>query len=410
MILSRQRAKELISSIVDRQQPVKTGATLPIRPGVAFNVYRIPIEYLVPNQDNDRITWKIREYEAEHQRRLNIENEDDVIYIYSLIEDESQKENDATLKDLAYKGQQVDGVITNTGIIIDGNRRATLLRKLYLGAADRFNKNVEEFHYFNCIVLPGDMQRREIMALETMLQIGVDEKVNYNRICLYIKIDNLLQANYTHTQIKQYMNLKAEKDVEKMKDIYDLMVKYLDSIGKSNHFTLLDGLEDQFIQTNALFKQLDNGSYSTEWDPTDSDKNDFKAVCFDYMRAKFEGKKYRTVLLGKTQKTDGIFIDENVWKDFLARHEQIMDENDPQSEHDWQYLGRSGGPLDVNLNIAAEEIHTLVNEKDLRTIINDLRKKIAKLNSFVQQTNVGNEEKEEIKKAADDLRNIVSLL
>ena len=40
------------------------------------------------------------------------------------------------------------------------------------------------------------MQRKEIMALETMLQIGVDEKVKYNRICLYIKVDNLVGASY----------------------------------------------------------------------------------------------------------------------------------------------------------------------------------------------------------------------
>lgn len=382
-MVTREQAKKEIAEIVSKNKPIKTGITLPVRSGEKFNVYRIPIDLLVPNQDNDRITWRIREYESDSNRHLDIENEEDVEFLYDLIYDESKSENLNTEKDIAQKGQQVDGVITNNGIIIDGNRRVTLLRKLFKGDADKYSQNVEDFRYFNCIILPEDMQRREIMALETMLQIGVDEKVKYNRICLYIKVDNLRAEHYTFTQIKQYMGLKSEAEVEQMTYIYQLMVDYLNNIGKPNHFTLLDGLEDQFIQTYRVFKLLDNQTYKAEWDYQEGDVLEFKTVCYDYMRSKYEGKKYREKLLGKSKKTDGVFIDEVVWKDFLEKHEEIIDNADPENESDWKLLGSSGGEFDKNLNNASQQLTTVINDKDVSKTINDLKVKISKLEKLL---------------------------
>ena len=145
MFISRAEAKEKIGSILRNQKPVKTGQTLPIRSGTTFDVYLIPVEYLAPNVLNDRISWKVREFEAETGRKLNPDNQEDVEFVFNLIENESPRENEKTIKDIAEKGQQVDGIITKNGIIIDGNRRAALLRKLFKGAATRFNKNLEEF-------------------------------------------------------------------------------------------------------------------------------------------------------------------------------------------------------------------------------------------------------------------------
>ncbi len=317
-------------------------------------------------------------------------------------------ENDNTLEDIAKKGQQIDGVITNNGIIIDGNRRATLLRRLFNGEADKFNQDVEDFRYFNCIVLPNDMQRKEIMALETMLQIGVDEKVKYNRICLYIKVDNLIQAGYTHTQIKQYMNLESESKVDEMINVYGLMVNYLKAIGKPEHYTLLDGLEDQLIQTYRMFKMLDNQTYLCGWNYTATDVTDFKSVCFDYMRSKFEGKKYRTVLLGKTKKTDGVFIEEGIWKDFLKRHEEIISEANPENETDWHLLGKSGGKLDVNLNNASEALTSIINDKDVSKTISEISKKILKLRNLLEADGtLSNEDKKTLKSINSKLKEII---
>ena len=85
MFYSRKEAKEKISEYINNHQPIKTGVKLPIKIGETFKVYRIPLEYLVPNVLNDRIAWKIREFEAENGRKLSVENETDINYVYKLI-------------------------------------------------------------------------------------------------------------------------------------------------------------------------------------------------------------------------------------------------------------------------------------------------------------------------------------
>ena len=382
-MITRAEAKAKIAQIQATQTPIKTGITLPIRKGDTFKVWRIPLALLIPNVFNDRITWKIREYEAENDRVLDMESDDDIELLYSMIMQEHPADNEKTKADLAKNGQQVDGVITNDGRIVDGNRRATLLRALFNGEADKYGQNVEDFRYFNAIVLPEDVDAKEIMALETMLQIGVDKKVDYNRICLYIKVDNLIKAGYTYAQIKQYMGLKSENDVENMANIFKLMEEYLVAIGKPNRFTLLDGLEDQFINTRTVFKKLDNGTYDANWEYTPSDVANFKVVCYDYMRSKFEGKKYRDVLVGKPNKTNGVFIEKSVWDEFLEHHDSIVDANDPESEDDWKYLGKRGGKLDQNLNNAVQKLDSVLKDKDITKLIREINVKVDRLEELV---------------------------
>lgn len=408
-MITRAEAKAKINEIITTQKPIKTGQTLPIRKGVTFEVYRIPLVYLVPNILNDRITWKIREFEAENGRALSIESDDDVSYLYSLILNEHPADNERTKADLAKNGQQVDGVITNEGIIIDGNRRATLLRALFNGEADKYGQSVEDFRYFNAIVLPGDIESKEIMALETMLQIGADKPVEYNRICLYIKVDNLLKAGYTYPQIKQYMGLKSDKDVEDMASTFKLMLEYLEAIGKPNHFTLLDGLEDQFINTKTVFKRLDNGTYNAEWEYTPEDVVEFKAVCYDYMRAKFEGKKYRDVLVGKPNKSNGVFIEKSVWEEFLAHHNALLDKNDPDSEVDWQFLGKKGGKLDQNLNDAAQKLAVVLNDKNVSKLIHEVQVKVDRIEELLEKMEtVADEDIENLKELSKTIYKITA--
>lgn len=404
--ISRAEAKQKIEAILREQQPVKTGQTLPIRSGMTFNVYLIPVEYLAPNVLNDRIAWKIREFEAEKGRKLSPNSQEDVEFVYQLIEKESPKENDKTLKDLAEKGQQVDGIITKDGIIIDGNRRATLLRKLFKGAATKFNKNLEDFRFFKAIVLSEDIDEKEIMALETRIQIGEDKKLDYNPICLYIKVDNLSAAEYNDQQIANYMNI-SEGEVKDRREIFRLMNEYLEAIGKPNHYTLLEGLEDQFINTKTVFKRMDNGTYQAyDWEYADEDVANFKQVCYDYLRAKFEGKKYRDVLIGKPNKTNGVFIKKSVWDEFLANHERIVENNDPQNEKDWEALGKK--QFAENLKHASDKLDDVINEKNVTSLINTILSKVKSLSECLEgDGELSEEDYKNLKEANSDLWQIL---
>ena len=394
--ISRAEAKKRIENIISSQKPVKTGLTLPIRSGQTFDVYLIDIDYLVPNVRNDRIAWRIREWEAENNRKLSSDNQQDVEFVYELIEKESPKENKNTLKDLACKGQQIDGIITKDGIIIDGNRRATLLRKLFKGEASVYKKNLEDFRFFKAIVLSEDIDEKEIMALETRIQIGEDRKLGYNPICMYLKVDHLSKAGYNDQQIANYMNCKT-KDVKEKREILKVMEEYLDSIEKPNHFTLLEGLEDQFIHTKDIFKKLDNGTYRVnDWDYSDEDVTDFKQVCYDYLRAKFEGKQYRAILLGNSIKTNGVFIQKDVWDSFREHHENIIEKNNPKNEKDWEILGKK--QFAENLYNASKKLEDVLQEKDVSSIVNSIQSKMNNLTNRLEKNDeISNDDLEVLK-------------
>ena len=405
MFYTREEAKEKIKKIIDSNQPIKTGQTLPIRKGSTFNVYRIPLEYLAPNVLNDRIAWKIREYEASEERKLSHDSPQDVEFVYQLIEEESPKDNERTLKDLADKGQQVDGIITNDGIIIDGNRRATLLRKLFRGAGTKFGKNLEEFRFFNAIILSEYIDEREIMALETRIQIGEDKKLDYNPICIYIKVDNLSKADYNDQQIANYMNI-TEGEVKEKREIFKLMNEYLDAIGKPNHFTLLAGLEDQFINTKTVFKKMDNGTYATyDWEYSDEDVANFKQVCYDYLRSKFEGKKYRDVLIGKPNKTNGVFIKKDIWNEFYKNHENIIEANNPQNESDWEQLGKK--KFAQNLSNASVKLAETIKDKDVTLLVSTIQLKVRNLMELLDnKEKISNADLQILKQVSKDIYKI----
>ena len=388
---TREQAAKKIKEIKENSEPIKTGQTLPIRKGEKFDTYKIDLEYLVPNIRNDRIASEIREFNASSSRELTHENPNDVEYVYDLIEKSSPNENERTIKDLLDKGQQVDGIVTQDGVIIDGNRRATLLRKLFNGEYNEKKYNVNDFRFFNAIILSENISENEILALETQIQIGEDSKVGYKPTNMYLKVENLSNAGYNDKQISNFMAIKTT-EVKERKEILATMKENLNHIDKDNYYTLTHGLEDQFKRTNSVFKKMDNGTYNTEWDPTDEDITNFKSVCYDYLRSKFEGKKYRDVLIGNPNNSNGVFISENIWKDFYKHHENIVEKNNPQNENDWISLSRPGKQFHQNLDNANRGLFETLQEKTISNIVATIEQKTLKLKELLMKREELNED------------------
>jgi hypothetical protein len=382
---SRLEAKERIKEIIASGKPIKTGLKIPIRYNKSFNSYSLPIDILVPNVKNDRIASQVREYESINHLKLSHDNEEHVNYVFELLENEKKSENEATLKDLADKGQMVDAIITKDGVVIDGNRRFTLLRKLFHGEATKFKQPVERFRFINAIILEEDIQDNEILALETQIQIGENRKVDYNPINIYIKVDNLLKAGYNESMIASYMNVEISEVKDKIA-VFRVMNDYLNFINKVDHYTLLDGLEDQFIKTKNLFRKLDNNSYQVDWNYTDDDITNFKGVCYDYLRSKFEGKKYRDLLIGGTNKADGVFMDEKVWKDFYVAHEKTLRDLSLINEEDWKSQ-QVVSTFEGNLKRAQKALEDKKIDKNISTLIDVIDQKISNLSALLDEIN-----------------------
>ena len=126
------------------------------------------------------------------------------------------------------------------------------------------------------------------------------------------------------------MMTEEKSDVENMLYILNLMDEYLDKYGYSGIYTMLDKKEGQLKDLSSYIKKYINRKTDTNWAYEDTDISDLKEICFDYIRAQYEGKEFR--LIGNTNK-ESIFSDEKVWRGFKEEHfnkiDVISDEEEP---------------------------------------------------------------------------------
>lgn len=286
------------------------------------NVYRIPLDYLIYNKYNGRIGSEVLSYETQNGV-LNAELDHDREIIEDFLYLSKKDRNDTTMESLLKNGQQRYGIVTSDGTIVDGNRRAMLLNRLFhkreqLGYS---YEEVEKCRYFLAIILPDDAEERDIQQLETIYQMGEDDKLDYNPIEKYLKCKELKRLGFSEEDIASFMSEKTSQ-IKKWLRILELMEEYLDAYDYEGIYTRLEKTEGPFVDLAGYldsYKRRDT-NVRTDWSYTDSDISDLKLVCFDYIRARYEGKEFRDI--AKTGKEGSIFFYKDLWDAFLQNHQE----------------------------------------------------------------------------------------
>ena len=107
-----------------------------------FPVYRIRLDLLYFNDQNNRIATWLSQYRSEHNG--DSPSTDDKESFNMIIEDYIIKSNPEAIKrtetNIELVDQREPGVVLNDGRIIDGNRRFTCLRHL-ARKTEKFNAN-----------------------------------------------------------------------------------------------------------------------------------------------------------------------------------------------------------------------------------------------------------------------------
>lgn len=298
-------------------------------------VWKIPLAYLIYNKYNGRIGSEVLSYEKQNGE-LNAEEDADRKIIENFLYESKVDRNRITMDSLLKIGQQRYGIVTSDGIIVDGNRRAMLLNRLFhehekLGYS--YNQ-VEHCQYFFAIILPDDAEERDIQQLETIYQMGEDDKLDYNPIEKYLKCKELKRLGFSEEDIAGFMSEKPSQIKDWLR-ILALMEDYLQEYDYDGIYTRLEKTEGPFVD---LAGYLDSYSKrganvrNADWAYTDVDISDLKLVCFDYIRARYEGKEFRDI--AKTGKEGSIFFYKDLWENFLEQHQQ----NTPTDEETVQEL------------------------------------------------------------------------
>lgn len=197
-----------------------------------FNVYRVPIEYLIYNKKNGRIATYVSQFIDEGKEFP----EDDINAFNNIIEKYIEQSNPDALKktkaNIKIMSQTEPAVIMANGIVLDGNRRFTSLRQLSREGAGA------EFSYLEAVILESDAYtEKDIKRLELNLQHAIESKVDYNPIDRLVDIyrDLIEEKVFTPQEYSRETQLSLTKVNEEI-EIAKLMIEYLEYINQPKKF------------------------------------------------------------------------------------------------------------------------------------------------------------------------------
>lgn len=201
----------------------------------AYQVYRIRLDQLHYNRQNDRIATWISQYRAEHDGMLP--DEDDLETYNEIIEGFITNSNEEAIRKTANNiklfDQRVPAVVLSNGLIIDGNRRFTCLRRLA--------REDLRFNWIEAVILPAAVadDPKRIKLLELAIQHGEEGKVNYDPIDRLVGVYNDVVHDRLLT-VEEYARgtNTSTRDVQKMVQQAGYMVEFLEFINAPGHFYL----------------------------------------------------------------------------------------------------------------------------------------------------------------------------
>lgn len=167
-------------------------------------IYEVRVDKLHFNVQNGRIATFISRYQAEHPEGLPQDQTELDNLIAGMVEADNPKHLKTTMLDIKNKGQQQSAIILTNGVVIDGNRRFTCLRKL--SAAEN------TLRMLRCCVFPDTYDENAIKGLELEIQLGEDTKQEYDAISRLVDIDRWVnEGRMTAEEYAKHANMKQSK-------------------------------------------------------------------------------------------------------------------------------------------------------------------------------------------------------
>lgn len=212
-----------------------------------YPVYKIRLDKLYYNDQNDRIATWMAQYKVENNiNSVDVSDQDKYNnIIHEFITESNREAIKKTQMNIKMVGQQESGVVLMDGRIIDGNRRFTCLRNI--------EKETGKTQYFEAVILDHSIKTnaKQIKMLELMLQHGVDEKVGYNPIDRLVGIytDVIDTKLLTVKEYADSVNMN-ESDIQLEVEKANLMIEFLDFINApkqfhiARHFNIVDPLKE----------------------------------------------------------------------------------------------------------------------------------------------------------------------
>ncbi|MGH7840945.1 MAG: hypothetical protein ACREQT_05420 [Candidatus Binataceae bacterium] len=145
-----------------------------------------PADFFLAGQENESVQQLQHEILAQLARKGRA---DSVTPVIEVLKTEKQRE---------------PLLITQRGVVVNGNRRLAAMRELL----DEDSTANAEFTHVDCLVLPADVTPEEIVDIEATLQAKPETKLDYDWIGDCLLIQKLLDLGRTIPQVADRLNRK----------------------------------------------------------------------------------------------------------------------------------------------------------------------------------------------------------
>ena len=201
-----------------------------------FPVYKIRLDQLYYNDQNDRIATWLSQYNSEHpDSKLNPDNREEYnALLESFIVASNPEAITKTQNNIELVDQREPGVVLTDGRIVDGNRRFTCLRRLA--------QKSERFGSMEAIILDRDIEHsaKQIKMLELSIQHGEESKVEYNTVDRLFGVYNDVEVTHLLT-VAEYARSTNETEarVQERIDQAKVMTEFLEYIHAPGQYHLI---------------------------------------------------------------------------------------------------------------------------------------------------------------------------
>jgi predicted DNA-binding protein YlxM (UPF0122 family) len=287
---------------------------------VEIDVVKIPIEKLAYNKKNGRIFLGVNEKEKLGIDFSSMSLEEFNNEIEDIIWNYDEDKNKSTLESIKAHGQLEICLISDEGIIIDGNRRFTCLRRLH-----RDFPEDNSFKYLKTCVLDqnikeiNNIDNKDIKRFELNVQFGKEEKADYHVIDRVMSIYSEVKSNnLSIDEIAEDMNI-SKNVIDQTCRTAELIEDFLDHFKIYQKYFVVDKLDlvNPFIELANFLKS------TNVKDLTDTERNKRKNIFYELaLSSNFDlpTQSLRNGLIKNIYKN----ADTQLTKDFITEYEDTI--------------------------------------------------------------------------------------
>ena len=278
---------------------------------VVYPVYRVRLDRLFYNDQNDRIATWITRYEAENgENSLSGLSKD--LYnriLENFIVDSNPESIQKTQKNILLVGQREPGVTLTDGRIVDGNRRFTCLRRIQRESAEPV--------YFETVLMDMDAQedRKQIKLLELAIQHGEEKKVDYDQIDYAIgTYRDIVQTKLLTVEEYAASANETAGEVKKRLELAAMICEFLEYIRLPEQYHVARDFQvfSMFQEMMPPLRQLDK-----------TEQQELKEIVFNntIMGAVTDQRKFIRDIRGliKSGNYREYFDDQKQWSEYFSR-------------------------------------------------------------------------------------------